>query len=80
MKSSSELNESSSSDEEFLVAPPFTTIGKSIPSISWLNRQLEKGGDSSGMRGKGHHSRGEQPHETRNALDQDNPHSAHSVR
>ncbi|KAL2838681.1 hypothetical protein BJX68DRAFT_248686 [Aspergillus pseudodeflectus] len=42
----------SNSDEECLVAPPFTTIGLSIPSMSWLNQQLESDGEGPGMRRK----------------------------
>ncbi|KAH8430050.1 uncharacterized protein LDX57_007721 [Aspergillus melleus] len=79
MKSSSEPNEDSS-DEELLVAPPFTTIGLSIPPISWLNRQLEKDGDRPSTGGKEHNSKGEQPHETREALGLDSPCSADTFR
>lgn len=57
----------SSSDEEFLVAPPFTTIGLSIPSISWLNEQLESDGDGPGMRGEKRGSQREQPQNTGDA-------------
>lgn len=59
----------SSSDDEFVVAPPFTAIGRSIPSMSWLNKQLESGGDRPGMRGEEQNLKGE-PHSTRDALSQ----------
>ncbi|KAL3468812.1 hypothetical protein BJX99DRAFT_252455 [Aspergillus californicus] len=70
MKHPSEPN-GSSSDEELLVAPPFTTIGLSIPSISWLNKQLESDGDSRpDMRGEKQDSQREQHQDTRDALSQ----------
>jgi hypothetical protein len=63
------------SDEEFLVAPPFTTIGLSIPSISWLNKQLESDGDGPGMRGERQDAPREQPQDTGDALSQANSRS-----
>ncbi|KAI3120204.1 hypothetical protein CBS147326_9552 [Penicillium roqueforti] len=60
----------SSSDDEFVVAPPFTAIGRSIPSMSWLNKQLESSGDRPGMRGEEQNLKSEQPHGTRDALSQ----------
>lgn len=60
----------SSSDDEFMVAPPFTAIGRSIPLISWLNKQLESGGDRLGVRGEEQNLKGEQPHGTSDALSQ----------
>jgi hypothetical protein len=60
----------SSSDDEFAVAPPFTAIGRSIPSMSWLNKQLESGGDRPGVRGEEQNLKGEQPQGTRDALRQ----------
>ena len=72
MEHSSEPNDSSF-DEEFVVAPPFTTIGRSIPSISWLNKQLESGGDRPGMRGEEQKSKGEQPRVTGDVLIQASP-------
>jgi hypothetical protein len=59
MKRPHEPNDSYS-DEEFLVAPPFATIGLSILSISWLNQQLESDGDRPGMRGEKQDSQSEQ--------------------
>ncbi|KAL2801934.1 hypothetical protein BJX63DRAFT_416153 [Aspergillus granulosus] len=70
MKHPPEPNDSSS-DEELLVAPPSTTIGLSIPSISWLNKQLESDGDSRpDMRGEKQDSQREQHQDTRDALSQ----------
>lgn len=72
----------SSSDDEFVVAPPFTAIGRSIPSMSWLNKQLESGGDRPGVRGEEQNLdrpgargeeqnlKGEQPHGTRDTFSQ----------
>jgi hypothetical protein len=73
MKHSPRPNDSSS-DEEFLVAPPFTTIGLSIPSMSWLNKQLESDRDGPGMRGEKQDPQGEQPQDTGDALSQASPH------
>lgn len=61
----------SSSDDKFMVAPPFTTIGRSIPSMSWLNKQLESGDDRPGMRGEEQNLKSEQPHGTRDAVSQE---------
>lgn len=58
----------SSSDDEFVVAPPFTAIGRSILSMSWLNKQLESGDDRPGMRGEEQNLKSEQPHGTRDAF------------
>ncbi len=69
MKHSSEPS-NSSCDEEFLVAPPFTTIGLSIPSISWLNKQLEPDGEGPDTGGEKQDSQREQPQDTRDALSQ----------
>jgi hypothetical protein len=64
----------SRSDEEFLVAPPFTTIGLSIPSISWLNKQLQSDGDGPGdgpgVRDEKEDFRREQPQDAGDALSQ----------
>lgn len=60
----------SSSDDEFVVVPPFTAIGRSIPSMSWLNKQLESGGDRPGVRGEEQNLKGEQPHGTRDIFSQ----------
>ncbi|KAB8227959.1 hypothetical protein BDV23DRAFT_189444 [Aspergillus alliaceus] len=65
----------SSSDEELLVAPPFTTIGLSIPSISWLIKQLESDGDRPGMTGEKQDSPREKPQDTGDALSQASPRS-----
>jgi hypothetical protein len=65
----------SSFDEELLLAPPLTTIGLSIPSISWLNQQLESDGDRPGMRGENQDSQREQSQDTGDALSQASPRS-----
>ena len=74
MEHSSEPNDSSF-DEEFVVAPPFTAIGRSIPSMSWLNKQLEPDGHRPGMRGEEQNSKGEQLRLARDALSQPSPRS-----
>ena len=74
MEHSSEPSDSSF-DEEFMVAPPFTTIGRSVPSIAWLNQQLESDGDGPGMRGEEQNSKGEQLRLARDALSQPSPRS-----
>lgn len=57
----------SSPDEEFLEAPPFTTVGLSIPSMSWLNKQLEADDDGPGMR-SGKQDSQRKPRDTGDAL------------
>ncbi|KAJ0418331.1 hypothetical protein BJY00DRAFT_325035 [Aspergillus carlsbadensis] len=65
----------SSFEEELLLAPAFTTIGLSIPSISWLNQQLESDGDRPGVRGEKQDSQREQSQDTGDALNQTSPRS-----